>query len=112
MRAGQREHFSNDSYWWRHEQFHLSAMLRYDVVRPLMEGFITDREAKWDAAMPAHGWDSTEKALVEISHKAFVDSEHMERGLIDQIGRMERPGFRLSHLFLRHMARRSGVFVV
>jgi dipeptidase len=105
-------HFSDDSYWWRHEQYHLSAILRYDAVWPLVEGVIMDREAKWAAAMPAHEWDSTEKSLVEVSHKAFVDSEGMERDLIDQIGRMKRPGFRLSHLFLRHMAGRSGVPVV
>jgi secernin len=105
-------YFSHDSYWWRHERFHLSAILRYDAVRPLAAGPIMDRETKWAAAMPAHEWDSTEKALVEISHQAFVDSEGMERDLIDQIGRMDRPGFRLAHLFWKHMAGRSGVPIV
>jgi secernin len=101
--------YSEDSYWWRHEQYHLSAILRYDAVRPLAEGLIMDCESEWAAAMPAHEWDSTEKTLVEVSHKAFVDAENMERGLIDQMERMERPGFKLSHLFWRHMAGRSGV---
>jgi secernin len=104
--------YSDDSYWWRHEQFHLSAILRYDAVRTMAEMPIMDKEAKWVSAMPAHEWDNTEEALVEVSHKAFVDSEGMEKDLIHQMGRMERPGFRLSHLFLRYMAGRSGVPVV
>ena len=104
--------YSEDSYWWRHEQYHLSAMLRYDSLRPLVEGLIVDSEARWAAAMPAHEWASTEGFLVETSHKAFVEAEGMERDLIGQMGRMAGQRFSLSHLFVRHMAGRSGVPVV
>jgi hypothetical protein len=62
--------------------------------------------------MPAHEWDSTEVSLVDTSHGAFAQSEHREKDMLKQMMEMKRQSFRLSQLFWRYSARRSGVPVV
>jgi dipeptidase len=105
-------HYTGDSYWWRHEAYHINAMFRYDSIRPLVQDRIREQETQWAAGMPAHGWDSTEGPLADTSHGAFVQSEQREKAMIEQMRGMKRQSFRLSHLFWRHMARRSGVPIV
>jgi len=105
-------HYSKDSYWWRHEAYHINAMFRYDSIRPLVQDRIREQETQWAAGMPAHEWDSTEGPLVDTSHSAFVQSEQREKAMLEQMRGLERQSFRLSHLFLRYSAKRSGVPVV
>ncbi len=45
-------YYSDHSYWWRHEVYHISAVLRYEAVRPLAQGYILDKEAQWTARLP------------------------------------------------------------
>ena len=106
------EHYSKDSYWWRHEAYHINAMFRYDSIRPLVQDRIRGQETQWAAGMPAHEWGSTEVSLVDTSHGAFTLSEHLEKDMLEQMIGMKRQAFRLSYLFWRHMARRSGVPIV
>jgi len=87
-------------------------MFRYDSIRPLVQDRIREQETQWAAGIPAHEWDSTEGLLVDTSHGAFVQSEQREKTMIEQMRRMDRKGFRLSHLFWRYSAKRSGVPVV
>jgi len=104
--------YSEDSYWWRHEAYHINAMFRYDSIRPLVQDRIREQETQWASGMPAHEWDSTEVSLVDTSHGAFAQSEQLENALLEQMMGMKRQAFRLPYLFWRHMARRSGVPVV
>ncbi len=113
MDAGRGEgSYSEDSYWWRHEAYHINAMFRYDSIRPLVKDRITEQETQWTACMPAHEWNSTEVPLKDTSHNAFAHSEHMEKAALHQMMGMKRQSFRMSNLFWRRMARRSGIPVV
>ena len=101
--------YSMDSYWWRHEAYHVSAMLRYDSIWPLVHKRIAEQEMRWAEEMPAHEWNATGQRLADISHQAFAEAEKEEQGIL--AGMRGKPGqaFCLSHLYLAHLARRSAV---
>ena len=105
-------YYSNQSYWWRHEAYYISAILRYETVRPQVLEYILDKEAKWSARLPAHTWDSTDQALMETSHGAFRESDSREKAVLEQMKGMKKSVFSFSSLFWRQMARRSGVPLV
>jgi len=104
--------YSEDSFWWRHEAYHIHAVLRYDSVRPLVQGSIMDLETQWSERFPAHLWDSSEDYFRETSHKAFIESERMERAIMEHMREMKKPATRLSHFYLKHIARRTGILLV
>ncbi len=104
--------FSDASYWWRHEVFHLNAMLRYDSIMPGVRAWTTERERDWIERVPAHAWDCTDGPLVEASHTAFLESERNEQFLLAGMGSFKRAVFSLSGLFRRRMALRSEVPLV
>jgi secernin len=106
------EHYAEDSYWWRHEVYHINALFRYNLIWPLVQERIREQETQWAADMPAHEWDSKEVSLKDTSHGAFAQSEHMEKTMLDQMMGIKRQAFSVSNLFWRHMARRSGVPMV
>ena len=95
-----------------HEAYHISAILRYETVRPLAREYILDKEAQWTASLPVYEWNSAEKLLVETSHGAFLDSQRWEKAIIERMKEMKRTSPGLSSLFWKHMARRSGVPLV
>jgi dipeptidase len=105
-------HYSEDSYWWRHEAYHINAMFRYDSIRPLVQDCISAQETQWATSMPTHEWDSKEDSLVNTSHGAFIQSEQMEKAMLEQMRGMKRQAFRVAHLFWRHWAKRSGVPII
>jgi dipeptidase len=105
-------YYSKDSYWWRHEAYHINAMFRYDSIWPLMQERIKEQETQWAKGMPAYEWDCNEVSLVDSSHGAFVQSEQMEKAVFERMRGMKKQAFRMSHLFWRHMARRSGVPII
>ncbi|MGD0280658.1 MAG: hypothetical protein ABSC11_15330, partial [Smithella sp.] len=102
-------YFSDHSYWWRHEVYHISAALRYETVSPLARGYILDKEKQWDAHLPVYEWNSAEKLLIETSHGAFLESENWEKAMIERMKEMKRTSTGMSSLFWKRMARRSGV---
>ena len=104
--------YSDQSYWWRHEAYHINSILRYETARPLAREFILDREAKWTAGLPAYEWSTAEKLLVETSHGAFMDAQSWEKSMLEQMKEIKRTSSGLSSLFWKHMARCSGVPLV
>ena len=105
-------YYSDQSYWWLHEAYHISAILRYETVRPLAREYILDTEAQWTARLPVYEWNSAEKLLVETSHGAFLDSQGWEKAMTERMKEIKRTSPGLSSLFWKHMARRSGVPVI
>ena len=105
-------YYSDHSYWWRHEAYHISAVLRYETVRPLMQRYILEREAQWTARLPAHEWNSASQLLIETSHGAFIESESREKAMMEQMREMKRTSCSMASFFWRRMARRSGVPLV
>jgi dipeptidase len=104
--------YSEDSFWWRHEAYHINAVLRYDSVKPLVQGSIMDLEAQWSERFTAHMWDSSEDSYRETSHRAFIESDRMERALMEHMREMRRPAAILSHFYWKHIAQRTGIPLV
>ncbi|HVN71645.1 MAG TPA: hypothetical protein VMU10_06470, partial [Desulfomonilia bacterium] len=104
--------YSGESYWWRHEAFHINAVLRYETIYPSVRKSIMDAEAQWSESLPAYAWDNGNNALAEATRSAFVQSDRMDEALIEWMKDMKKPAFRLSHLYWKHMARRTHVRLV
>ncbi len=107
--AGQ---YGDQSYWWRHEAFHVNAMLRYETVLPLVQKSIQDEESQWTAHLPVHRWDSADALLSEISRRAFRKSGDREKAMIERMGKMKKTASRLASWFWTRTARRAGVPLV
>jgi dipeptidase len=105
-------YYSDQSFWWRHEAYHASAILRYENVLPMVQKYILDGEAQWTAKLPAHAWDSADLLLTEISHGAFRESDSQEKAMIERMKKIEKTASILSSWFWKRMTRRSGVPLV
>jgi len=77
-------YYSDQSFWWRHEAFHASAILRYENVLPMVQKYILDGEVQWTSRLPAHTWDSADPLLTEISHGAFRESDNQEKTMVER----------------------------
>jgi secernin len=107
--AGQ---YSDQSFWWRHQAFYANAILRYETIRPMVQQYILDGEAKWTAQLPAHAWGSADPLLTEISYKAFRESEIREKDMIEQMKKIKKTASCLSSWLWKHIANRSGTPLV
>ena len=105
-------HYSDQSFWWRHEAYHINAILRHEIVRPLVAKYILDGESSWTARLPAHAWNSTDPLLAEISSEAFRESNRHEKAMIERMKEIKKTASSLSAWFWKRMARRSGVPLV
>lgn len=106
------EGYSGKSFWWRHEAYHINAIMHYETVRPMVQKDIRDEEAKWTADFPAHAWNSAEPRLTEISHDAFRDSERREKTMIEKMKGIKKTASVLYSRFWTRTARRSNVPLV
>ncbi len=104
--------YDNRSFWWRHEAYHINAILRYESVLTMVRKFISDREAQWTDGLPPHEWASADPLLTGISHDAFRESDCQEKVMIDRMRDIKKTAFGLSGRFWKQMARRSGVPLV
>jgi len=104
--------YGDQSYWWRHEAFHVNAMLRYETVSPLVQKSIQDEESQWTAHLPAHRWDSADSLLSEISRRAFRESGDREKAMMARMGKMKKTASRFASWFWTRTARRAGVPLV
>ncbi|MDT8272439.1 MAG: carcinine hydrolase/isopenicillin-N N-acyltransferase family protein, partial [Desulfomonilia bacterium] len=72
--------FSNDSYWWRHEVFHINVLMRYARVSGARAVEISDLEQRFSIPVPGYRWDSDEPLVQGLSDGIFRETEQMERG--------------------------------
>ncbi|PKN71063.1 MAG: peptidase U34 [Deltaproteobacteria bacterium HGW-Deltaproteobacteria-12] len=101
--------YSDQSYWWRHEAYHINAVLRYDTVQPLVQKYIQDGESSSTKNLPAHLWESAEPDLRKISQDAFRESEDREKAMLERMKDIKKTSSLLASCFWSRMARRSGV---
>jgi dipeptidase len=102
-------YYSHQSYWWRHEAYHINAVLRYETVRPLVQKYILEEESSWTKSLPAHLWASAEPHLREISSEAFRESEDREKAMLERMKDITKTSSLLAAWFWSRMARRCGV---
>ena len=83
------QRYSEDSYWWRHERFHVLSMGMDETSRQSLQGKIQDMEQSY-RDLPFYGWDEHDFTLAERSHEAFRMAEANEREFLAQ-ARGQRP---------------------
>jgi len=105
-------YYSDQSFWWRHESFHVNAVLRYEIVRPMVQKYIQDAESQWTAHLPAHAWDSADPLSAEISHGAFRESDLQEKAILERMKEIKITASPLSSWFWKRLSHRSGVPLV
>ncbi len=104
--------YSDQSFWWRHEAYHINAILRYADVSPLVRKYIRDGESRWTARLPAHFWDNAAPSLIDISQEAFSESQSWEKTMMERMKEMKKTAAIVPSWFWARMARRSGVPLV
>lgn len=96
--------YSPDSFWWRHEVFHVRALPCNESRRGQIGGDIRAIE-RGAQDLPFYAWESGDEDLVRRSQESFAAAEQMEQGhlaaLRDCQGRLSR--------YWRHVARRNGL---
>ena len=102
-------HYSDRSFWWRHEAFRANAMLRYENVLPEVQKYILESEAEWTAKLPAYTWNSADASLTEISLTAFIASDRREKAMMERMKKIRKTAPALLYKFWQKMARRAGV---
>lgn len=104
--------YSDQSFWWRHEAYHINAILRYEIVRPIVQKYILDEESQWTANFPAHAWNSAEPLLSEISREALRESDSMEKAMLERMKDIKKTASLLPAWFWTRTARRCRVPLV
>ncbi|HPD56694.1 MAG TPA: hypothetical protein P5294_07815 [Smithellaceae bacterium] len=104
--------YATDSYWWRHEAYHINAFLRYESVRDPASDYIKEIEEKYVASFPPHRWPDADTSLIKLSHNAFTEAEEREKHILGRIKTIKAPTLRPSVFFWKRIARRSGVPII
>ncbi|HDS05817.1 MAG TPA: peptidase U34 [Deltaproteobacteria bacterium] len=102
-------HYDSDSYWWRHEAYHINAFLRYESVRDLARQYIRETEDKYVEKFPPHAWREADASLVAKSHSAFEESEEQEKIILERMKTIKKQALRPFAFFRTRIAGRCGV---
>lgn len=105
-------YYSDDSYWWRHEAYHVNAFLRYEWARDLARDYIKEIEDKYVAPLPPHAWNDADNSLIAYSHNAFKEAQEREKIILGRMKTIKASALRPAAFFRRNIARRSGVPLV
>lgn len=93
-----------DSFWWRHEVFHVRALQCTGAWRDQVSGAIREIE-RGARDLPFYAWDTDNTDLVDRSQESFAAAQRMEQEHLaatrDCQGRLSR--------YWRRVARRNGL---
>ncbi|MGC9325163.1 MAG: C69 family dipeptidase [Desulfomonilia bacterium] len=106
-RGGSR--YSDDSFWWRHEVFHINALMRYAHVRDDIAEEILGLEDQFCIPAPGYQWNSTDREIQVFSNSMLRATEDMERNWLERMQGIPTRSSRLRPAFWRKIARRNGV---
>ena len=108
--AGPR--YSEESFWWRHEAFHINAELRYKAVHDAIaeEMRLLDKEYCLD--IPFYPWDTRDASLCSLSHEAFVRARMTQTGWMRDMKGIKKDFKPLHNTYWKRIASRRGVPLV
>ena len=104
--------FSNDSYWWRHEVFHINVLMRYARVSGAIAVEISDLEQRFSIPVPGYRWERVEPVVQELSEGIFRETEQMEKSWLAQMLGIKEQGSPLVRSFWKRIARRNGISLI
>ena len=105
--AGPR--YSVESFWWRHEAFHINAALRYKGIHDDVAEGIRLLEEKYCCNIPSYLWDTSDASLCSISHEAFLRARMAETKWMQEMKGIKKDFHLLHNAFWKRIASRRGV---
>lgn len=109
-RAGPR--YSLESFWWRHEVFHINAVLRYKGVHDAVAEEIRLLEEKYCCNIPFYPWDTRDTSLCSLSHEAFHRSRMAETKWMQEMKGIKKDFQPIHNAYWKRIASRRGVPLV
>lgn len=104
--------YSEDSLWWIHERFHISALFRYEKIHTQIARKIAQLEQEFCHSMPFYAWDDKDEGLQNLSSAAFEKSRKMEDGYLERFDSIKNEAGIVLRLYWQSLARRNMIPVV
>jgi secernin len=104
--------YSVESYWWRHEAFHINAALRYTGVHDAVAEEICRQEEKYCFDIPSYSWATRDASLCSLSHEAFHGARMTETKWIQEMKGIKKDFHLIHNAYWQRIARRRGVPIV
>ena len=104
--------YAADSYWWRHEVYHVNAFLRYASVIDPVRDYISKIEEKYVEKFPPHEWNDKSTSLIAGSHDAFKAAEEEEKIILEKMKKIKKQILRPSAFYRKRVAQRCGVPII
>lgn len=101
------EGYSSDSYWWRHEHFHINMLFRFDMLSPAFKKDIMGLEGEICDKTSFYKWATKEADLSEVSRDSFEKTEKIEKKYLEDMEGMFRQAPMLYSLYWKRVARRN-----
>jgi secernin len=104
--------FSQDSYWWRHEQFSLNTLLRYSKLHDEITIKIQAFEEKYCLPFKKYSWSTSKEELVNGSHGVFSLAQDLEEALMKEMHMQEEDACLMKNMYRRWIAKKNAVQVI
>ncbi|MCD6571071.1 MAG: peptidase U34 [Deltaproteobacteria bacterium] len=101
--------YNLDSYWWRHEHFHVNMLFHYDRLNSAFKKDIMALEDEICTRTPFYKWDSKDPALYEISRNSFDQTEKIEGRFLEGMKGMPRKAPMLYSLYWKRIVGRNRI---
>jgi len=108
--AGPR--YDSESYWWRHEAFHINAVLRYKRICSTLAEEVRRLDDEFCTGLPFYEWSERDESLCSRSHEAFSRSSMLDEKWMQEMKGIKRDRNPLHNSFWKRIARRGGVPLV
>jgi dipeptidase len=99
--------YSTDSYWWRHEQFHMSMLFRYKDYFPSFREDMLNLEQDIYVSTPFYEWSSDSQNLYAHSKRAFDLTEELEAYYLARIKEMRKKAPMLYGQYWKKVAKKN-----
>ena len=104
--------YSLESFWWRHEAFHINAELRYNGIHDAVAEEIRLQEEKYCCTIPSYPWDSRDTYLCSLSREAFQRCRRAETKWLQDMKGIKKDFHPIHNVYWHRMAKRRGVPLV
>ena len=105
--AGPR--YSEESYWWRHEAFHINAELRYKAVHKAIAEEMRLLDMKYCLGIPFYSWGTKDASLCSLSHEAFHRARMTETRWMQDMKGIKKDFKPVHNAYWKRIASRRGV---
>ncbi len=101
--------YGSNSFWWRHEAFHIHAVMRLSKVRNALLEEIRDLEGHYCKDIPMYRWGSRDDELLRTCHEAFLRASMLDTKWLQKMKRIDKDPHPMHNTFWSMIAKRGGI---